>query len=166
LLGSLLGVGDPGVVAAVSGGFLWLGWTALYFVVFWTVGGQTPGARLLGVRVVSERGGGLGVVRALLRFVVMLLALVPLGAGFVTVLFDDRRRGPHDMVAGTVARWVSVVSAGSVTVTATAVTAAASVPAPRSTTAGATAPGAVAGATATAPGAVVVPAVGGSIEPR
>ena len=105
LIGSLFGVGQPGVVAALTGGFLWLGWTALYFVVFWTVGGQTPGARLLGVRVVSAGPRPLGVVRALLRFVVMMLALLPLGAGFVTVLFDDRRRGPHDMVADTVARW-------------------------------------------------------------
>jgi hypothetical protein len=36
---------------------------------------------------------------------VMMLSLIPLGAGFLTVLFDDRRRGPHDMVAGTVATW-------------------------------------------------------------
>ena len=111
LIGSLFGVGQPGVVAALSGGVLWLGWTALYFVVFWTVGGQTPGARLLGVRVVSAGSRPLGVVRAVLRFVVMMLALLPLGAGFVTVLFDDRRRGPHDMVADTVARWATTAAA-------------------------------------------------------
>ena len=53
LIGSLLGVGNLGVVAALTGGFLWLGWTALYFIVFWVVTGQTPGSRLLGIRVVS-----------------------------------------------------------------------------------------------------------------
>jgi uncharacterized RDD family membrane protein YckC len=107
LIGSLLGVGNLGIVAAVTGGFLWLGWTGLYFIVFWTVTGQTPGARLLGIRVVSGDPRPLGIVRASLRFVVMMLALIPLGAGFVTVLFDDRRRGPHDMVASTVAEWAA-----------------------------------------------------------
>jgi uncharacterized RDD family membrane protein YckC len=108
LIGSLLGVGDLGIAAALTGGVLWLGWTGLYFIVFWMVTGQTPGARLLGIRVVSESPRPLGIVRASLRFIVMILALIPLGAGFVTVLFDDRRRGPHDMVADTVARWASI----------------------------------------------------------
>jgi uncharacterized RDD family membrane protein YckC len=30
------------------------------------------------------------------------LAIVPLFAGFLTVLVDDRRRGLHDILAGTV----------------------------------------------------------------
>ena len=105
LIGSLIGVGNLGVAAALTGGFLLLGWTGLYFIVFWIATGQTPGARLLGIRVVSASPRPLGIVRASLRFVVMVLALIPLGAGFLTVLFDDRRRGPHDMVADTLARW-------------------------------------------------------------
>ena len=106
LIGSLAGIDHLGIVAAVTGGFLWLVWTALYFIVFWIVTGQTPGARLLGIRVVCSGGRRrLHVVRATLRFVVMLLALAPLGAGFLTVLFTERRRGPHDMVAATVVRW-------------------------------------------------------------
>jgi uncharacterized RDD family membrane protein YckC len=105
LIGSLLGVGNLGIAAALTGGFLWLAWTGLYFILFWTVTGETPGARLLGIRVESATPRPLGIVRASLRFIVMMLALIPLGAGFLTVLFDDRRRGPHDMVAGTVATW-------------------------------------------------------------
>jgi uncharacterized RDD family membrane protein YckC len=111
LIGSLLGVGKVGIVAALTGGLLWLGWTGLYFIVFWIATGQTPGARLLGIRVVSASPRPLGIVRASLRFVVMMLALIPLGAGFVTVLFDERRRGPHDMAAATVARWVPAAEA-------------------------------------------------------
>ena len=107
LIGSLLGVGNLGIAAALTGGFLWLAWTGLYFIAFWMVTGQTPGARLLGIRVVSESQRPLGLVRASLRFIVMMLALIPLGLGYLTVLFDDRRRGPHDMVADTVARWAS-----------------------------------------------------------
>jgi uncharacterized RDD family membrane protein YckC len=111
LIGSLLGVGDLGIVAAVTGGLLWLGWTALYFTAFWVVTGQTPGARLLGVRVVSESGGRVGIIRAVARCAVMMVALVPLGAGFITVLFDERRRGPHDMIAHTVVRWTRASAA-------------------------------------------------------
>jgi uncharacterized RDD family membrane protein YckC len=107
LIGSLLGVSNPGIAAALTGGFLWLAWTGLYFIAFWTITGQTPGARLLGIQIVPDGAHRLGIVRATLRFVVMMLALVPLGAGFVTVLFDHRRRGPHDMVAATVVRWAA-----------------------------------------------------------
>ena len=105
LIGSLLGVGNLGIAAALTGGLLWLAWTGLYFILFWTVTGETPGARLLGIRVESATSRPLGIVRASLRFIVMMIALIPLGAGFLTVLFDDRRRGPHDMVAATVATW-------------------------------------------------------------
>jgi uncharacterized RDD family membrane protein YckC len=39
---------------------------------------------------------------ALLRFAGLILAALPLFAGFLTILVDDRRRGVHDMLAGTV----------------------------------------------------------------
>ena len=113
LIGSLLGASKLGIAAALTGGFLWLAWTGLYFIAFWTITGQTPGARLLGIRIVPDGAHRLGIVRATLRFAVMMLALVPLGAGFVTVLFDDRRRGQHDMVAATVVRWASTAPAPS-----------------------------------------------------
>jgi uncharacterized RDD family membrane protein YckC len=37
----------------------------------------------------------------------MVLAALPLFAGFLPVLFDDRRRGIHDMLAGSVVVAVS-----------------------------------------------------------
>jgi uncharacterized RDD family membrane protein YckC len=36
------------------------------------------------------------------RLVGLVLAIVPMFAGFVPVLFDDRRRGLADFIAGTV----------------------------------------------------------------
>jgi uncharacterized RDD family membrane protein YckC len=45
--------------------------------------------------------------RALLRFVGLTLAALPLFAGFLLILVDDRRRGLHDRLARTV-----VVEAG------------------------------------------------------
>lgn len=84
------------------GGISYLLWSLGYFVTFWSTTGQTPGSRLLGIRVVREDGGVLHPARALLRLVMLGLATVPLFAGFVPILFDDRRRGFHDMVAGSV----------------------------------------------------------------
>ena len=40
--------------------------------------------------------------RALIRVVFLGLCIIPLGAGFLPVLFDERRRGCHDLVARTV----------------------------------------------------------------
>ena len=39
---------------------------------------------------------------ALLRLAGLTLAAIPLFAGFLPILVDDRRRGVHDMLAGTV----------------------------------------------------------------
>lgn len=96
-------VGLAGILAGAAGWFVWLG---VYFVTFWTVTGQTPGDRLLGIRVVSESGGTVKFRHAVVRFFAMVLCAIPLGAGFIPVLFDDRRRGYHDRAAGTVVRWV------------------------------------------------------------
>lgn len=89
-------------IFALAGGACAL-WSAAYFVTFWSATGQTPGSRLLGIRV--HRGAAerpLSPGRALLRLVMLTVAAIPLGAGFLPILFDDRRRGLHDMVAGTV----------------------------------------------------------------
>jgi len=84
------------------GGISYLLWSLGYFVTFWSTTGQTPGNRLLGIRVVREEGGVLRPASALLRLVALALAAIPLFAGFLPILFDDRRRGAHDMLAGTV----------------------------------------------------------------
>jgi uncharacterized RDD family membrane protein YckC len=42
------------------------------------------------------------VYRSLVRFVGLILAIVPLFAGFLPVLFDSRRRGLQDFLSGTV----------------------------------------------------------------
>jgi uncharacterized RDD family membrane protein YckC len=89
-------------VAVAVGGVVFLGWTIGYFVVFWWTTGQTPGDRLMQIRVCRPDGGSVGPARSLLRLGGMMLAAIPLGAGFLPILFDDRRRGLQDMLAGTV----------------------------------------------------------------
>jgi uncharacterized RDD family membrane protein YckC len=78
-------------------------WSISYFVTFWATTGQTPGSRLLQIRVCRASDGRiLRPRKALLRFGAMILAALPLGAGFLPILVDNRRRGLHDMLAGSV----------------------------------------------------------------
>jgi uncharacterized RDD family membrane protein YckC len=72
-----------------------------YFVLFWSTTGQTPGMRTMGLRVIDARGGHPGFVRSCVRVVGLALAIIPLGAGFVPVLIDDRRRALQDFLAST-----------------------------------------------------------------
>jgi uncharacterized RDD family membrane protein YckC len=101
---SILSIPDGLVpVFAAIGGALWLVWAVAYFVTFWSTTGQTPGNRLLRIKVVSAGDGGVPRPRrCLVRFVGLTLAAIPLGAGFLPILFDERRRGLQDMLARTV----------------------------------------------------------------
>jgi len=73
---------------------------ALYLILFWSLPGRTPGMYLMGLRVRrGERPPS--VVRACVRAVVTWISIVPFFLGYVTVLFDERRRGLPDLVAGT-----------------------------------------------------------------
>jgi uncharacterized RDD family membrane protein YckC len=101
-VGVLFGVSLPGVVATVLAGAGWLLFLAGYAVLFWSTAGQTPGMRVVGLRLQDPTGAPPGVGRALLRFAATLVALAPLGAGFVPVLFDRRRRALQDFAARTV----------------------------------------------------------------
>jgi uncharacterized RDD family membrane protein YckC len=72
-----------------------------YHVLYWGQRGQTPGKMLMGVRVVRQDGGELGYGRAFLRWVGYYVALLPFGLGLILVLLHPRRRGLHDLLAGT-----------------------------------------------------------------
>ena len=99
---------DLQVVLLACAGAAFVVWTVAYFAVFWSTTGQTPGNRLMHIRVCGDDGGVITPRRALLRFGALVLAALPLFAGFLPVLVDDRRRGLHDMLAGTVVVSVSV----------------------------------------------------------
>ena len=58
------------------------------------------------LRVSDQHGQPPSLGRSVVRFFGLLLAIVPLFAGFLPVLFDDRRRGLHDFMAGTTVLYV------------------------------------------------------------
>jgi uncharacterized RDD family membrane protein YckC len=102
LIGSLVGEVRPGWIVPTALAVGWALTVATYFIAFWTTTGQTPGMRLMHVRVVARDGTALGPGRALVRLAGLLLAIVPLFAGFLPALVDDRRRALPDLLAGTV----------------------------------------------------------------
>jgi uncharacterized RDD family membrane protein YckC len=106
-------VGVVSLVANLVGGLhpQWLvgtmlaaGWfliAAGYFVLFWSTAGQTPGMRLLRLHVETAAGGTPGAGRSGVRFIGLVLSIIPMFAGFLPILFDKRRRGLADFLAGT-----------------------------------------------------------------
>jgi uncharacterized RDD family membrane protein YckC len=76
-------------------------WAIAYFVVFWSTTGQTPGARIMEFRVVPTEGDKLKPWRAIVRAVGLVLAAIPLFAGYLPVAFGRKRRGLQDYLART-----------------------------------------------------------------
>ena len=72
-----------------------------YFVVSWTRVGATIGMRAWKLRLVREDGTRIGARAAILRYVLALVSLALLGAGFWYAWFNAGRRTWHDRVCGT-----------------------------------------------------------------
>jgi uncharacterized RDD family membrane protein YckC len=74
-----------------------------YFPYFWVRGGATPGMRIFGLYVVRDRDGGpVSGGQAILRLIGYWVASFVFYLGFVWIFIDKRRRGWHDLIAGTV----------------------------------------------------------------
>jgi uncharacterized RDD family membrane protein YckC len=107
LVGSLVGDLRPEWLVALLAALGWSLTVGGYFVLFWTTTGQTPGMRMMRLRVVTYRGERVHFVRALIRVGGLVLAIIPLFAGFLPVLVDGRRRALQDFLARTVVVHVS-----------------------------------------------------------
>jgi uncharacterized RDD family membrane protein YckC len=99
------------VVAAICGA-AYVAWTFGYFVWFWSLAGQTPGARAMRIRVVAPTGDPPAPARALTRCFGIIVSALPLFLGFAPILVDPRRRGLHDWLAGTLVVEAPELSAG------------------------------------------------------
>ncbi|OQY20398.1 MAG: hypothetical protein B6I36_01085 [Desulfobacteraceae bacterium 4572_35.1] len=72
-----------------------------YFTLLHCCYGQTLGKMLLGFQVVDEDGNPPTISQALLRSAGGILALLCVGYGYLTIIFDSAGRGWNDRVAGT-----------------------------------------------------------------
>ena len=83
---------------------LWLlGMIVSAQALFWTFLAATPGMLLLGCQVLRAGSGRhLSLPRSLVRCVGLWLGLVCLGVGVLWIIWDPRRQGLHDKLAGSV----------------------------------------------------------------
>lgn len=71
------------------------------FVSFWTLIGQTPGMRFLGIRLQVDGRNEIPLRTALRRIFAIPFSIIPLGLGYLAILISPTRRGWHDHIAGT-----------------------------------------------------------------
>jgi uncharacterized RDD family membrane protein YckC len=75
--------------------------TIVYNVGFWVMSGQTPGKRMLGLRVMRKDGTRVRLGNAVRRQIGYWISAI-FYLGFLWILFDDKRQGFHDKIAGTI----------------------------------------------------------------
>jgi uncharacterized RDD family membrane protein YckC len=74
-----------------------------YYMYFWSSygHGQTPGSRVLGIRVVKTDGTELSLTGAFIRYVGFILSCIVIFIGVIWVAFDANKQGWHDKIAST-----------------------------------------------------------------
>jgi uncharacterized RDD family membrane protein YckC len=92
------GNGLSGLALALGSG-AWLVLGGLYLVAFWSLAAQTPGMRFVSIRLGVD-GKGLPLGRSVKRLIGFGLATIAFGLGFLGIVFDERRRGWQDRLAG------------------------------------------------------------------
>jgi uncharacterized RDD family membrane protein YckC len=94
ILGMILPAPLPSLLALVAG--------IAYQVYFWTTTGQTPGKMVMGLKVVSaETGELLDTGGAAIRYVGYIISALPIGLGYLWVIWDPKHEGWHDKIAKT-----------------------------------------------------------------
>ena len=101
LVASVILPGDATAPVLAVGLGAWLIAGSAYLTFFWALAGQTPGMRFMDIRVEAGGSAQLGARVAFRRLVGTWLAAIPLGAGFLGILFSERRHGLQDRIAGT-----------------------------------------------------------------
>ena len=82
-----------GVIAYLLGGMV--------LVLFWSLGGQTPGMRALSIRLMQDGSRDVTFGRAVKRLFALALALLPLGLGYFWIVRNPSRHAWHDTMTGT-----------------------------------------------------------------
>jgi uncharacterized RDD family membrane protein YckC len=85
-------------IALVAGIGVWSAFGGIYLIAFWSLAGQTPGMRFLGIRLAQGR---LPLRRSVKRLIGLGLAVITFGLGFLGIVFGERRRGLEDRLGDT-----------------------------------------------------------------
>lgn len=96
--------GIRGIIAGLADDLgIGFGWGALYFTAFLVLGnGQTPGKRVMGIRVIRLDGKPIGWWYAFERFGSYFASFTTGLVGFAQILWDRNRQALHDKVVETV----------------------------------------------------------------
>jgi uncharacterized RDD family membrane protein YckC len=74
-----------------------------YFPYFWAKSGQTPGMKMMNIKVVRDVDGGpITMGSAILRLLGYWVSSLVFYIGFIWIFIDKRQRGWFDLIAGTV----------------------------------------------------------------
>jgi uncharacterized RDD family membrane protein YckC len=86
--------------ATINIASLLIGW--LYFALLESSErGATVGKMAMGLRVVTDKGERLSFMNATGRYFAKIISAIILCIGFIMIGFTDKKRGLHDMIAGT-----------------------------------------------------------------
>lgn len=87
---------------AILFNMLYLFMCMAYFTYFIGICGKTPGKMFCGIKVIRDDGEPMTYGTAFLRWIGYLVSSLPLNLGFIWIVFDRRKQGFHDKIAGTV----------------------------------------------------------------
>ncbi len=101
LLASVVFPSDATDPALAVGVLAWFIAGGVFLVSFWSLTGQTPGMSIVGIRVVAPGSPRVTLRIAIRRLFGLALAAIPLGLGFLGIIFSERRRGLQDVIGHT-----------------------------------------------------------------
>ena len=95
VLGMVLG--EAGATGAASLGFII---SLVYTVYFLTSIGQTPGMKLMSIKLINSEGGLLTLGQAVIRVFVAIVSGMVFGIGYLWMLWDGNKQTWHDKAVG------------------------------------------------------------------
>jgi uncharacterized RDD family membrane protein YckC len=102
ILGVLGGIFFGATRQGWGGGIFTFGLGLLYYWYCWTRrDGQTIGNSLMKIRVIKNNGTPLQDADAIIRYMGYYINSIFFGLGWLWALFDEKKRGWHDMLANT-----------------------------------------------------------------
>lgn len=104
MVGALIASGNNDLGVAI----LFIGWIVVlivglaWFPYWWSKSGQTPGLKIMHLKVVRAADGGtLSLGGGFIRLIGYWVSAFVFYLGFIWILVDDKRQGWHDKMAGT-----------------------------------------------------------------